>query len=53
MYSWLKDYAYRTAIHWWIFALAGGAAVSIALVTVSFLAVRAARANPVNSLRTE
>jgi putative ABC transport system permease protein len=53
MYSWLKDYAYRTAIHWWIFALAGGAAVSIALLTVSFLAVRAARANPVKSLRTE
>ncbi len=53
MYSWLKDYAYRTAIHWWIFALAGGAAISIAVLTVSFLAVRAARANPVNSLRTE
>ena len=53
MYSWLKDYAYRTAIHWWIFALAGCAAISIALLTVSFLAVRAARANPVNSLRTE
>ena len=53
MYSWLKDYAYRTAMHWWIFALAGGAAISIAVLTVSFLAIRAARANPVNSLRTE
>jgi len=53
MNSWLKDYSYRAPIHWWIFALAGSAAVSIALLTVSALAIRAARANPVKSLRTE
>ena len=53
MGHWLKDYAYRTAIHWWIFALAGLAALLIALLTVSVLAIRAALANPVNSLRTE
>jgi putative ABC transport system permease protein len=53
MDHWLKDFDYRTAIHWWIFALAGAAAILIALLTVSFLAVRAAMANPIQSLRTE
>jgi len=53
MSHWLKDYAYRTAIHWWVFALAGLAALLIALLTVSLLAIRAALANPVHSLRTE
>ncbi|MBS1606072.1 MAG: ABC transporter permease [Bacteroidetes bacterium] len=53
MHHWLKDYAYRTAMHWWIFALAGLAAMLIALLTVSVLAIRAALANPVNSLRSE
>ncbi len=53
MNFWLKEYAYRMVIHWWIFALAGTAALLIALLTVSFLAIRAAMANPVNSLRTE
>jgi putative ABC transport system permease protein len=50
---WLKNYSYRTAIHWWIFALAGAAAFMIALLTVSFVAIKAASANPVISLRTE
>jgi predicted permease len=53
MHRWLKDYAYRTAIHWWVFALAGLAALLIALLTVSAQAIRAALANPVKSLRTE
>jgi predicted permease len=53
MHQWLKDYAYRTPIHWWTFALAGMAALLIALLTVSFLAIRAALANPVDSLRSE
>jgi ABC-type antimicrobial peptide transport system permease subunit len=53
MSIWLKDYGYRTAIHWWVFVLAGIAAFLIALLTVSFLAIRAALANPVNSLRSE
>jgi len=53
MHRWLKDYGYRTAIHWWVFALAGLAALVIALLTVSAQAIRAALANPVQSLRTE
>ncbi|HVS95788.1 MAG TPA: ABC transporter permease [Puia sp.] len=53
MHHWLQDFAYRVTIGWEIFALAGAVAVAIALVTVSFQAVRAALANPVNSLRSE
>jgi putative ABC transport system permease protein len=53
MSSWIQNFAYRIQIHWWVFALAGGAAVIIALLTVSFQAVKAALANPVNSLRSE
>jgi putative ABC transport system permease protein len=51
--SWLNDYAYRTPIHWWVFGIAGIAALTIALCTVSFQAIKAAIANPVKSLRTE
>jgi putative ABC transport system permease protein len=50
---WLESFAYKTAISWWIFALAGGSAIFIALVTVSFQSIKAAIANPVNSLRSE
>jgi ABC-type antimicrobial peptide transport system permease subunit len=53
MQDWLQGFAYRTEINWWVFALAGILAVFIALVTVSFQAVKAAIANPVKSLRTE
>jgi putative ABC transport system permease protein len=53
MYRWLQDFAYRTPISWWIFVVAGFSAVMIALLTVSFQAIRAARANPVKSLRSE
>ncbi len=53
MRKWLLDFAYRTEINWWVFAFAGIAAVCIALVTVSFQAIKAAIANPVKSLRTE
>ena len=53
MNKWLQDFAYRTTIDWWIFALAGFMAVLIALLTVSFQAIKAAMANPVKSLRTE
>lgn len=53
MNKWLQDFAYRTDISWWIFAVAGFAALSIALLTVSFQAIRAALMNPVKSLRTE
>jgi len=53
MHSWLKDFAYRIDIQWWVFVLAGILAALIALITVSFQAIRAANANPVKSLRTE
>jgi putative ABC transport system permease protein len=53
MDKWLHVYAYQIEISWWIFALAGGIALSIALATVSFNAIKAARAHPVKSLRTE
>jgi putative ABC transport system permease protein len=53
MSHWLQDFAYRITIGWDIFALAMALAVGIALVTVSFQAVRAALANPVKSLRSE
>jgi putative ABC transport system permease protein len=53
MYGWLQDFSYRVDISWWIFLLAGTIAFLIALLTVSFQAVKAAGANPVNSLRTE
>ncbi len=53
MHSWLQDFAYRIAIQWWVFVLGGILALLIALMTVGFQAIRAARANPVKSLRTE
>lgn len=53
MNRWLQDFAYRVDIGWWVFALAGLLAVLIALTTVSFQAVKAALANPINSLRSE
>lgn len=53
MYKWLQDFAYRIDVEWWIFAAAGLTAVLIALLTVSFQAIRAAMANPVESLRNE
>jgi putative ABC transport system permease protein len=53
MRVWLQDFAYRTPISWWIFLLAGFAAIVIAMLTVSFQAFKAAIANPVDSLRSE
>jgi putative ABC transport system permease protein len=53
MTTWLRDYNYRTSIHWWVFGAAGVAALLIALATVSIQAIRAAIANPVRSLRSE
>jgi len=50
---WLQNFAYRIAISWWIFGLAGMLALGIAIFTVSFHAIRASLANPVHSLRTE
>lgn len=53
MHEWLKDFAYRSTIQWWIFILAGLVAALVALVTIGFQAIRAANANPVKSLKTE
>jgi putative ABC transport system permease protein len=53
MHRWLQDFAYRTNISWWVFVIAGIAALMIALLTISVQAIRAAVANPVKSLRTE
>lgn len=53
MNDWLKDFAYRTSVAWWVFGVAGLSAIVIALITVSFQSVKAALANPVKNLRTE
>jgi len=53
MNSWLQDYAYRIKINAWVFPISEMAVVFIALLTISFQAIRAAIANPVNSLRSE
>uniref|UniRef100_UPI003593D857 FtsX-like permease family protein n=1 Tax=Persicitalea sp. TaxID=3100273 RepID=UPI003593D857 len=53
MNEWLADFAYKIEISWWVFALAAGLAVGIALLTVSFQSVKAALMNPVKSLRSE
>lgn len=53
MHQWLQDYAYRIDVSWWIFLVGGIAAIIIALATISFQAIKAAMANPVESLRTE
>jgi len=53
MHQWLQDFEYRTDISWWVFALAGAAALFIALITISFQAIKAALANPIKSLRSE
>ncbi|HVO74626.1 MAG TPA: FtsX-like permease family protein [Ignavibacteriaceae bacterium] len=51
--KWLQNFAYRIEISWWMFVLAGGVALLIAIATVSFQAIKAATANPVESLRYE
>jgi putative ABC transport system permease protein len=53
MNKWLQSFAYRTNISWWIFVVAGIVVLAIALITVSFQAIKAALANPVKSLRSE
>lgn len=53
MHKWLQNYAYRVDIHWWVFIMAGVTAILIAIITVSFQAIKAAISNPVTSLRSE
>jgi putative ABC transport system permease protein len=53
MNQWLQDFEYRAPISWWIFAMAALLSISITIITVSFRAIRAASANPAESLHTE
>jgi hypothetical protein len=51
--KWLVNYEYRTAISWWIFVLAGAGALTITVLTVGRLAIKAALQNPVKSIRAQ
>ncbi|HEY5327688.1 MAG TPA: ABC transporter permease, partial [Mucilaginibacter sp.] len=53
MNKWLQDFAFRTEINWWVFALSAGVTITIALITISFQSIKAALSNPVESLRSE
>ncbi len=53
MHGWIANYDYRAPLSWWLFAAAGAGALGITLVTISFEAIKAALANPIQSLRTE
>jgi putative ABC transport system permease protein len=53
MQKWLQGFAYRIPVQWWIIALAGGSAILVAAITISFQSVKAALANPVDRLRGE
>ncbi|HKZ38779.1 MAG TPA: hypothetical protein VJ184_14055 [Chryseolinea sp.] len=53
MNQWLQRFAFKIELSWWIFALAGGSALLIALMTISVQAIQSAIANPIQSLRTE
>ncbi len=53
MHRWLQDFVYRISIGWWVFLLAGGAAIALALLTIGWQSIRAAVVNPVKSLRTD
>jgi ABC-type antimicrobial peptide transport system permease subunit len=53
MNKWLMDFSYRIKIEWWYFLVTGLLALSIAMITVSYHAIKAALANPVTSLKTE
>jgi len=53
MDKWLQNFAYRINIQWWMFVFTGVVALAIAFLTVSFQVIKAARANPIDSLRYE
>ena len=53
MHKWLENFAYKTSLSWWIFALAGVLALSVAILTVSWQSWKAATRNPVEALRYE
>jgi putative ABC transport system permease protein len=51
--KWLQEYAYHIDVKWWVFGFAGASAILIALLTVSYQAIKAAISNPIKNLRTE
>ena len=53
MHKWLQDFAFKTPVSWWVFALASGITLAIAIITISFQSLKAALANPAESLRSE
>jgi len=53
MNTWLQDFTYRINLEWWFFALAGLVTLAVALLTVSYQAIKAALMNPVKSLKSE
>jgi putative ABC transport system permease protein len=53
MHQWLQEFAFKINLSWWIFALAGGVALLIAMLTISYQAIRAAVVNPINNLKSE
>lgn len=53
MENWLQDFAYRISVQWWVFALAGVGAISIAFLTVGYQSIKAALVNPIHSLKSE
>ena len=53
VHAWLNNFADRTTMSWWVFLVGGGVILITALITLSFQTIRAARANPINSLRSE
>ena len=53
MHQWLQEFAYQTTMPWGLYMLSGFAAIIIALLTVSFQAIRKARANSVDSLKAQ
>jgi putative ABC transport system permease protein len=53
MNKWLEDFAFKTPVSWWVFALSTGIIITIALITISFQSIKAALSNPIDSLRSE
>lgn len=53
MHTWLQNYQYHVAIQWWVFAVAGAAAILIAVATISYQAIKAALMNPVKAIKAE
>ena len=53
MHNWLQGYAYSIAIEWWVFILVGLLAFGIVFITISFQSIKAAKANPIKSLKME